>query len=83
MNHGDCVRHPADAAVAQSVERHIGNVEVTGSIPVSSSFERQNPAKAGFCFAIQKYEDFYPEMFDGIREDSRWTDSRKTENCKS
>ena len=26
------------AAVAQSVERHIGNVEVTGSIPVSSFF---------------------------------------------
>ena len=26
----------AQAAVAQSVERHIGNVEVTGPIPVSS-----------------------------------------------
>ena len=36
MEHGDCESDP-DAAVAQSVERHIGNVEVTGSIPVSSS----------------------------------------------
>ena len=30
-------RASPNAAVAQSVERHIGNVEVTGSIPVSSS----------------------------------------------
>ena len=28
-----------DAAVAQSVERRIGSAEVTGPIPVSSSFE--------------------------------------------
>ena len=38
MEHGDCESDP-DAAVAQSVERHIGNVEVTGSIPVSSSLK--------------------------------------------
>ena len=37
MNLGDCESNPVNAAVAQSVERHIGNVEVTGSIPVSSS----------------------------------------------
>lgn len=42
MKHGDCVRHPPSAAVAQSVERHIGNVEVTGSIPVSSSYETES-----------------------------------------
>ena len=29
-----------DAAVAQSVERRIGSAEVTGPIPVSSSFEK-------------------------------------------
>ena len=28
-----------DAAVAQSVERRIGSAEVTGPIPVSSSYE--------------------------------------------
>ena len=30
-----------DAAVAQSVERRIGSAEVTGPIPVSSSFEKR------------------------------------------
>ena len=30
----------AQAAVAQSVERHIGNVEVTGPIPVSSFLQK-------------------------------------------
>ena len=29
-----------NAAVAQSVERRIGSAEVTGPIPVSSSFEK-------------------------------------------
>ncbi len=29
-----------DAAVAQSVERRIGSAEVTGPIPVSSSFDK-------------------------------------------
>ena len=29
-----------DAAVAQSVERRIGSAEVTGPIPVSSSFKK-------------------------------------------
>lgn len=37
MNHGDCERHHGDAAIAQSVVRNIGNVEVTSSILVSSS----------------------------------------------
>ena len=31
----------AYAAVAQSVERRIGSAEVTGPIPVSSSFEKR------------------------------------------
>lgn len=35
-------RASPNAAVAQSVERHIGNVEVTGSIPVSSSLKRES-----------------------------------------
>lgn len=30
-----------NAAVAQSVERRIGSAEVTGPIPVSSSFEKR------------------------------------------
>lgn len=38
----EAIKCPQNAAVAQSVERHIGNVEVTGSIPVSSSL-KQNP----------------------------------------
>ena len=46
MEHGDCESDP-DAAVAQSVERHIGNVEVTGSIPVSSSCLKRLET---FCF---------------------------------
>ncbi len=33
------VSQSRDAAVAQSVERRIGSAEVTGPIPVSSSFE--------------------------------------------
>ena len=38
--------HSQSAAVAQSVERHIGNVEVTGPIPVSSF--RKSPKIKGF-----------------------------------
>ena len=41
----------AKAAVAQSVERHIGNVEVTSSILVSSSFLLKEIAKAVSFFA--------------------------------
>ena len=33
-------RKQKDAAVAQSVVRRIGSAEVTGPIPVSSSFEK-------------------------------------------
>ena len=32
--------------MAQSVERHIGNVEVTGPIPVSSFHARHEPCKS-------------------------------------
>ena len=34
-------RKQKDAAVAQSVVRRIGSAEVTGPIPVSSSFEKR------------------------------------------
>ena len=38
IKNGDCASVSESAAVAQSVERHIGNVEVTSSILVSSFF---------------------------------------------
>ncbi len=36
MRNGDCRMHHRNAAIAQSVVRNIGNVEVTSSILVSS-----------------------------------------------
>ena len=41
---------PRSAAVAQSVERHIGNVEVTGPIPVSSSYNEPGMLEKRFGF---------------------------------
>lgn len=55
MKHGDCVRNPPSAAVAQSVERHIGNVEVTGSIPVSSSYETESCENGVLFFFVGGY----------------------------
>ncbi len=40
----------AQAAVAQSVERHIGNVEVTGPIPVSSLSGKRLQKRSLFLF---------------------------------
>ena len=40
-----------DAAVAQSVERRIGSAEVTGPIPVSSSWRKTNDLFVSlFCY---------------------------------
>lgn len=49
------------AAMAQSVERHLGKVEVTGSIPVSS-FEKR-PWIQGFFLPKNNHQN--TEHFDG------------------
>ena len=55
----------AKAAVAQSVERHIGNVEVTSSILVSSSFLLKEIAKA-VSFLRVSNEPCADKMTEGI-----------------
>ena len=44
--------------MAQSVERHIGNVEVTGPIPVSSFYTKEEKALAFAALAFARAFDF-------------------------
>ena len=41
--------YPKNAALAQSVERHLGKVEVAGSIPASSLHKNIKLSQTGKC----------------------------------